>query len=124
MREQIEILGMSVWWAIIGIIVVAVIALGGLVIYSQLGPRRVQIEREIVENSKSYNDSGNIAIANYIATYLSLDSKVSETDNKEQQTVYRAQQKAIMQQICMQINTMSAKAPSNVQFINQYGGCQ
>ena len=26
MKDQIEILGMSVWWAIIGIIVVAVIA--------------------------------------------------------------------------------------------------
>ena len=124
MKDQIEILGMSVWWAIIGIIVVAVIALGGLIIYSQLGPRQVQIEREIVEGSKSYNDSSNIAIANYIAQYLNLDSKISETDNKEQQVVYRTQQKAIMNQICMQIKTMQVKAPSNLQFINQHGGCQ
>jgi hypothetical protein len=110
MRDQIEIFGMSVWWVIAGLSLLAIATVGALVIYAWSAPQITQIDRAVVEGSKSYNDSGNIAIANFIATYESTDNV--------------AHRKALMNQICLQFDTMQVKVLSNVKWIQEHGGCK
>jgi hypothetical protein len=110
MRGQFEWLGLSVWWLFAGFSMLAIAVVLGLVIYAWAGPQYTAVDRAVVEGSKSYNDSGNIAIANFIATYESTENG--------------AHKQALMNQICMQIKTMQVKAPSTVKWISEHGGCK
>lgn len=116
----------AIWSTIVvcvcGLIVFAVMFATNAVTY----PTWLGIQRNAVEQSKSYVDSANGSLSTYTQEYRALDSKIAEADNNAALVgTYKAQQKAILNSMCQQINSMRAGtvAPASSSFVAQHGGC-
>lgn len=112
----------------IGIAIVILIFIVGAGIYafdSTFLPLWMGVQRNAVENSKSYNDSRNTALTTYIQEYNALEVKVVEAKGDEMLTgVYNAQQKAILNNMCQMAVSTKEVAPNTQQFLVEHGGCR
>lgn len=125
MRERFSELSGMLWYTLLALIVVAVLAGGGLAIQRVLYPQWLAFQRSAVEESKSYNDATNIALANYIREYGALEVKIAEaSDDSELIGKYKAQQGAILTLMCQTAATMKEIAPNTRAFLSQKGGCR
>lgn len=114
-------------WSVLALIALAILAFGTMAINGTLYPWWLSIQRKSVEQSKSFTDSNNNMLETYILEYGRLDVKIAESGNDESlASVYRAQQKAIVEKMCRQISTMAPGTvnPSTQTWLNSKGGCQ
>ena len=124
-KNRGEEVGSLVWYTLLALLIVAILSFGWLGISRVVYPWWLSIQREAVEDSKSYTDSTNIAMANYIREYHSLDSKIAEAKGDQFLIApYQAQQSAILNQMCQIKATMNDVAPDTQVFLSQHGGCQ
>jgi hypothetical protein len=112
---------------IICALVVGLLVVGYMAATEQLYPWWLSIQRKSVESSKSFTDSNNNMLQTYILEYARLDSKIAEVqDNETLAAAYKAQQKAIITKMCLQISTMKRDTvnPTTLQWLNQKGSCR
>lgn len=123
--ERAGELGDVVWYSLLVVVAVTVLG-GGIYAFDRMVyPAWLSYQREMVEESKSFNDSTNIALSNYIREYNALEVKIAEAEGDSALTgPYKAQQKAILGQMCQVVVTMNDVAPDNRQFLAAHGGCQ
>lgn len=109
MKDRLSELGWTAWLLILATIVIAV-SFGWFAI---LRPMQLQVERNAVEQSKSYNDASNIALSNYMVEYESPNA----TDG---------QKKAIINAMCEITLKMKAEliSPRVSKFLAKNGGCE
>lgn len=127
MRERIGITSELVYWTLVGLVLVALLAAGGLAIQRYAYPWWLSIQRKAVEDSKSFTDSNNNMLQTYILEHARLDTKIAEAgDNSELIVTYQAQQKAIVEKMCRQVSTMkkSTVNPDTLSWLNRNGGCR
>lgn len=116
--------GNAVWYSVIILIVMFVLGGGYLLIGRVLYPAWLGVQRESVENSKSYNDSLNAVMARYILAYNDMEIKIAEAENQDVVNVYVTQRDAIFSQMCVLKATMRNVPPDSLAFIAKHGGCQ
>jgi hypothetical protein len=127
MKNRFSELGYGIWYAVITIIVVAVLAFGGLFIQRVAYPWWLSIQREAVEESKSFTDANNNMLQAYVLEHSRLDTKIAEAQGETDLVVaYNAQQTAIVERMCRQISTMKRDTvnPNTIQWLNSNGGCK
>lgn len=116
----------AVWVTIVLCVCVAIVVLAMFGLNAGLYPRWLGVQRNAVEESKSYVDSANSSLTTYAQEYRALDSKIAEADNNaDVVATYKAQQKAIMNSMCQQIASMKANtiSPVSSAFVAEHGGC-
>lgn len=125
MKSFLEELGLTVQGALLIVVAFTVVVGGAFAFNAAIYPTWLAYQREAVEQGKSYNDSTNTALANFIREYTALDVKIAEAKG-DQSLIgpYEAQQGAILTQMCAVYVTMNDVAPSNRQFIAEHGGCK
>lgn len=106
-------LGESAKFAVMIIVILAILTLGIFTLNAVFYPGWLSIQRSGVEHSKSYVDSQNIALSNLIREYN------SERTNESQKL-------AILGQMCQMVNSMQSEtiAENINQFLVNHGGCQ
>jgi hypothetical protein len=127
MKERFSELGYTVWASFLVVIVLAIITLGSLFVQRVAYPWWLSIQRESVENSKSFVDANNNMLETYKLEFSRLDTKIAEAkgDGKLIEA-YEAQQKAILERMCKEISTMKIETvnPSTLTWLNSKGGCK
>lgn len=116
----------AVWWTIVLSFCVLLFAGAVFAFNAGLYPAWLGIQRNAVEQSKSYVDSANGSLTTYAQEYRALDTKIAEAgDNSSTVGAYKAQQKAILNSMCQQIDSMRTNtvAPAALSFMTQHGGC-
>lgn len=108
-RNRIEELGWVFWLIVLSVI----IGLAVLAFFAFVYPQSLAIQREAVEQSKSYNDASNIALSNYIVEYNSPNA----TDGQKKAII------GAMCEIVMKMNSESV-SPRVKKFLSQNGGCE
>lgn len=127
MKERLSEFGFGVWYAVITVVVIAVLALGGLAVQRVVYPWWLSVQREAVEESKSFTDANNNMLQAYMLEYSRLDTKIAEAQgNVELVAAYNAQQSAIVERMCRQISTMKRDTvnPTTIQWLNGKGNCK
>ncbi len=125
MRERSAELGATVWIGILSIVLIAILAFGGFAINRTLYPAWMGVQREAVQQSKSFVDSTGTTLANLKTEHGRLQVKIAETEKPEAVAVYKAQQQQVVEQMCTIVATMdkSTVDRSIINFINEEGGC-
>lgn len=116
-----------VWYALIGLVVLAILTAGALGIQRFAWPWLLSIQRESVESSKSFTDANNNMLETYILEYSRLNVKIADAQsNAEVISAYEAQQTAIVERMCRQIVTMKRETvnPSTIQWLEKKGACK
>lgn len=124
MKERLGELGYTIWLVFLTLIVIALLTFGGLFIQKVAYPWWLSIQRQSVENSKSFTDANNNMLETYKLEYSRLDVKISESPDSA--SVYKAQQKAILEKMCVEISTMQRNTvnPQTIQWLNSKGACK
>jgi glutaminase len=118
-------LSSTVWYTLLALLVIALLSFGILGIQRIIYPQWLAFQRSAVEESKSYTDATNIALANYIREYRMLETRIAEAgDNTEVIGKYREQQGAILTLMCQTMATMKEIAPTIRAFMAEKGGCR
>lgn len=129
MKDKFNEFGNMVWYTIVfvflGVLVIGLLQGFGLISL----PFIKTVEREAVEQSKSYNDSKSIQLVNFIKEYNSLETKAIEAETNKELAVakaYRSQKDAVFAMICQHISTMDINNinPKTLKFISINGGCE
>lgn len=125
LRERGIEVGGALWYTLVFLLVTALVVIGLYSIQAFVYPRWLSYQREAVENGKSYTDSTNQAVSNFIREYTALDTKIAEAKGDQDLIgAYENQQSAILTQICGVYVTMNGVSQSNFQFISAHGGCR
>jgi len=123
-KDRSSEIGGVVYAVFLVLLVVGLLSAGYVGITKYVYPWWLQVQRESVKESQSFTDSTNIAMSNFIREYRALDTKIAEAgDNTELVKTYKAQQGAILTQMCKTRATMREVAPDTLQFLSQHGGC-
>lgn len=124
MRDRASELGITIWASLLILVVVAMLSFGGTWINAKLLPWWYGVQRETTENSKSFVDSTNTNLMNLRLEYVRLQGKIDSASAPDQ-GAYKAQQGAILEQMCTIISTMnkSTVQPAIMGFVNENGGC-
>lgn len=125
MRERSSELGYTIWFTLLTLLVVAILSFGGLAIRRYTLPAWFGIQREAVQESKSFVDSTNSNLANLKTEYTRLQAKIAESEKGESIAAYEAQQDMVIDQMCIVVKTMNG---NNVDytintFLAEHGGC-
>lgn len=115
------------WLVVLGVVALAIIAFGSMLIQEKIYPWWLSVQRESVEESKSFTDSNNNMLQTYILEHSRLDTKVIEAgDDQGLVVAYKAQQRAIVEKMCRQISTMEKDTvnPDTLFWLNSHGGCK
>jgi hypothetical protein len=126
LRERFGIVGEVLFWCLIALVVTALITFGTMAIQGKTLPWWLSIQRQAVEQSKSFTDANNNMLSTYSMEYQALDTKIAEAKgDQELISVYKAQQKAILRKMCQEVSTMSPGTvnPQTLQWMNSEGGC-
>lgn len=125
MRERGNELGATVWVGLLILIMLAILTFGGFGINKILYPAQVQLQREVVQQSKSFVDSTNTSLINFKAEHGRLAVKIAESKNESAVAAYKAQQNQLIEQMCKISATMDKATIDRdvVNFINEKGGC-
>ena len=99
-----------------------------LAAWSFFGPKVVQVQRDVTENSKSFIDSTNAAASNAIAEYYKLNTLRAaslDSGNTEMAKSYDQQMTALAFSICQTVAPLGSTdySPSVSQFVGSIGGC-
>lgn len=107
------------------LLVIVVAIASYLLIARVVYPAWFAIQRESVEESKSFVDSSNIMLQTYMLEYARLDVNIAQSDAATAKA-YRGQQRAIINKMCSQVATMepSTIQPSTMAWLTIKGGCQ
>lgn len=129
MRNRLGELGWTLWIMFLIIVCFAILAFAALGIQKYAYPWMLSIQRRSVENSKSFTDSNNNMLAQYMLEYSRLDTKIAEAhkvEDSNSEVVYKSQQLAIKSKMCTQISTMQKDTinPDTLLWLNQHGGCR
>ena len=127
MKNRLSEFGYAVWVTFVGLIILALLAIGVLAIQRAAYPWWLSIQRTSVEASKSFTDANNNMLETYKLECSRLDTKIAEADDdKEIIKVYAAQQKAIVEKMCREISTMNRSTvnPTTLQWLNSKGACK
>lgn len=124
MKERLGELGYTIWLVFLTLVVIALLTFGGLFIQKVAYPWWLSTQRQSVENSKSFTDANNNMLETYKLEYSRLDVKISESPDDA--SVYKAQQKAILEKMCVEISTMQRNTvnPQTIQWLNSKGACK
>jgi hypothetical protein len=125
-KQGFKYFGLTLLGIVIVLILLAFTEQGSMLVQRWIYPQQLQVQRIVVENSKSYTDSKNTQLMNLIKEYTALDSKIYEgTKDPLISSAYRSQQKAILNQMCYMLSTMAEGTvnPIIVRFISSNGGC-
>jgi len=124
LRERFGVIGEIMFWFIVLLVISSAVQAYGMWQYGWLLPWQKSVERQVVEQSKSFVDSNNNQLENYKLEYVRLDTKIFE--NPDSKSVYKAQQQAILERMCREISTMNKSTvnTSTLSWINSVGGCQ
>jgi len=117
----------AIKYSLIALLIVAILAVGTTALNGTLYPWWLSIQRQSVEQSKSFTDSNNNMFESYMLEYSRLDVKIAEAQGDDTLTpAYRAQQKAIVGKMCRQISTMAQGTvnPNTLSFLSSNGGCK
>jgi hypothetical protein len=120
-------IGETIKYTLLALLVIAILTIGTLALQGQLYPWWLAIQRQSVEQSKSFTDANNNMLATYILEHAALDTKTIEAnDNAPVVAAYKAQQKAIVAKMCLQISTMDTNTvkPNTLTWLNNKGGCR
>lgn len=126
MKDRVTEMGAVVWFSILALVVIAILAFGTMAMNQQLMPWQRSIERNTTESSKSFIDSTNTSLMNFKTEYVRLDTKIVEAgDDTSAIKAYQAQQGAIFEQMCSILSTMKSGTarPEVSSFVSQHGGC-
>lgn len=112
MREEARFVGGLLFWLIIVLIVIAIISAGAFYWNAYFYPKWLGVQRNAVENSKSYVDSTNSAMMTYIQQYEALPDSPQRT--------------AVMNDLCQLYSTMKPDTvrPLIASFVAEHGGCR
>lgn len=127
MKERLSELGIGFWYAVIAVVVIAALSLGIMAVQQVVYPWWLSIQREGVENSKSFTDANNNMLETYRLEYFRLDTKIAESQgDAEIIAAYEAQQTAIIERMCRQISTMKKETvnPAILAWLNSKGVCK
>lgn len=118
--------GVAVVLVIIGL--VFVLSGANLAALSFFGPKVVEVQRDITENSKSFIDSTNTAASNAIAEYYKLNTLRAaslDSGNTAMAESYDQQMMALALMICQTVAPLDSGdySPSVSQFVGSIGGC-
>lgn len=109
------------------LIVFAIMSFGVLSINYIIYPTYLALQRESVENSKSYINSRNDALFTYYTEYNKLETKIAESgENQNLINTYKSQQTAIYDSMCHMVNAMDRNNVSSLinQFLVNNGECR
>lgn len=98
----------------------------GFGVWAGLFPLGLAVQRNAVEQSKSYTDSTNTAMIMYMQDWQKLDTEIAKSEgNVFLIATYRGQQRSDINLICATKASMRPETVSSVvlQFISQNGGC-
>lgn len=117
--------GITAYVTVLMLAVVAVFAVAGAAYEWWYLPFHAQLERNTVEQSKSFTDSSNLAMVNAIQQYNAIEVSITQTKDQAEIGAYRAQQKALKNDICktratMKPDTVSADVNT---WLASHGGC-
>ncbi len=123
MRERSTELVVTVWVSILTIVLIAILSFGEFAINRALYPAWMGVQREAVQQSKSFVDSTNTTLGKLKLEHGRLAVKVLESPDST--GVYEAQQQQVIEQMCTIVATMgeSTVDRSIISFINEEGGC-
>jgi len=123
--QRIKETSEMLYWTVIAVVVLGILAFGTLFIQSKVYPWWLEIQRNAVEESKSFVDSRNDGLITMRQEYLRLEEKAVAAPG-EVVPAYRAQQKAILDDMCQIVETMQPDtvATSINQFLALHGGCK
>jgi hypothetical protein len=122
-----EDVGDTIKYTLLGLLVVIILTIGITALNGSLYPWWLSIQRKSVEQSKSFTDSNNVALENYMLEYSRLETKIVEAQgNKDFIKAYEAQELAIVTKMCTQISTMNKSTvnPDTISWLNSHGGCR
>lgn len=122
-REAIS--GCVVFVGVVVVFVALVIGLAAL--NGALYPWWLSVQRNAVEQSKSFVDANNNMLETYKLEYVRLDTKIAEAQGDEKLiAAYHSQQAAIINQMCTEISTMNRSTvnPNTIAWISSQGGCE
>lgn len=126
MRDRASEFGFSIWYSLLIVLIVGIVTVGGLAISGATLPHWLSFQRQAVEQSKSFVDSTNSNLLNLKSEYKRLATKIVDAKGDEQSIgAYKAQQKAVIEQMCGIMSSMSAATVnSDVRgFVSEQGGC-
>ena len=125
MRERGSELGFAIWGSILFLVVVAVLSFGTFGINKVLYPAQIAVQRDAVQESKSFVDSTNTTLGKLKMEHGRLQVKIAESDNPEVDATYKAQQNQVIEQMCTIMGTMDKATVdrSIASFISEEGGC-
>ena len=107
------------------ILVIGIVAIIG--IYALTYPTSLAIQRNAVEQSKSFIDSHNVQLENHKLEYSRLEVDIAHAGEDETSiAAYKAQQDAIIDMMCQLKSTMDVDTinPQTLTWLNSKGGCQ
>lgn len=118
-------------WCLLALVAIAILTAGiaGIIMAAQgtLYPWWLSIQRKSVEQSKSFTDSNNNMLQTYKLEYIRLDAQIiAANGNPALVNVLEAQQKAIIEKMCLEISTMAQGTinPNTLAWLNSNGGCR
>lgn len=125
MRERSSELGFTVWWALLGLTALAILIFGGIAIQRYAYPMWIGVQRDAVQESKSFVDSTNSNLANLKTEHLLLQTKIVESEKPESIAAYKAQQEMVISQMCIIAGTMEDSTVSQDirSFLAEKGQC-
>jgi lipopolysaccharide export LptBFGC system permease protein LptF len=125
MRETFEEAGAFTKVLLAAVIVVVVLTAVGYGLDAAFLPWYTGLQRNVVEQSKSFTDSSNLAMTNAIQQYDAINVSITQTQDQAEIAAYKAQQQALKNDICktratMKPETVSADVNS---WLASHGGC-
>ena len=118
-------LGTVIWYSILALIVLAMLFIGITALSGGTDAWYRSIDRNVVQQSKSFTDANNSMLETYKLEYTKLDTKIAEARGDETLAgAYKAQQAAILSKMCQETSTMSQGTinPSTASFLQ--GQCK
>lgn len=114
-------------WGIISLVIIVLLGFFFTALNGSLYTFWLSMQRHAVEQSKSFTDSNNNMLETYKLEYSKLDTKIAEVNgNTVLTSAYEAQQKAIVDKMCLEVSTMAPGTvnPNTQSWLNSKGGCR
>jgi len=110
-------------WMTLAIVVISAVGYG---VDAYFLPWYTAIQRNVVEQSKSFTDSHNEALIKDEQAYAALDVNIAQSTDASTIKAYKAQQVAILNTMCETMSTMKPDtiSPLVTSFVAQHGGCR
>lgn len=126
MKETAKGIGSIIGITLLSLLVIGIFMVGITALNGTLLPWWYSIQRQTVEQSKSFTNSNNLALQNYIHEYSVLETEIVKAQgHPDVISAYKEQQLAIINLMCMEVSTMHRNTvdPNTLTWLNSHGGC-